>query len=173
MTVDFYNNTRQRTDTSLQLVMTVDFYNNTKQTTDTSLQPVMTVDFYNNTVPCCGVAALNISWAINATALPELEDWSTASSGSRRRHHQHLVMAWWQQLGWSALFAPMLVIATGGNAIVLWIVLGELSFCLSSSLLSVLYYLYFLLVIPFSFSPIYFLSCVIPVCSYSSVDPNI
>jgi hypothetical protein len=45
-------------------------------------------------------------------------------------------MAWWQQLGWTALFALMLLVATGGNAIVLWIVLGELLSCYLSAFLS-------------------------------------
>lgn len=91
-----------------------------------SLQPVMTFDFYNSTVTWCPDPALNLSWVTNATAVPELEDWSTPSSSNRRRHHPHLLMVWWQQLVWSALFALMLLVATGGNAIVLWIVLGEL-----------------------------------------------
>jgi hypothetical protein len=43
-------------------------------------------------------------------------------------------MCWWQQLGWSAVFAIMLVVAIGGNTIVMWIVLGELPFFLLSTL---------------------------------------
>jgi hypothetical protein len=57
-------------------------------------------------------------------------------------------MAWWQQLGWSALFALMLLVATGGNAIVLWIVLGELPSIFS---LSLHHYLHLPLVILLSF----------------------
>ena len=34
-------------------------------------------------------------------------------------------MVWWQKLMWTAIFASMLVVATGGNTIVMWIVLGE------------------------------------------------
>jgi hypothetical protein len=41
-------------------------------------------------------------------------------------------MTWWQQLGWSAVFAIMLVVAIGGNTIVMWIVLGEFPFFLLS-----------------------------------------
>ena len=33
-------------------------------------------------------------------------------------------LSWWQKLSWSMVFALMLVIATGGNIIVMWIVLG-------------------------------------------------
>jgi hypothetical protein len=34
-------------------------------------------------------------------------------------------MVWWQKLVWTAIFASMLVVATGGNTIVMWIVLGK------------------------------------------------
>jgi hypothetical protein len=34
-------------------------------------------------------------------------------------------MVWWQKLVWSVIFASMLVVATGGNTIVMWIVLGK------------------------------------------------
>nr|CAD7427242.1 unnamed protein product [Timema monikensis] len=32
-------------------------------------------------------------------------------------------LPWWQKLVWAAVFAPMLLVAVGGNAIVMWIVL--------------------------------------------------
>lgn len=35
---------------------------------------------------------------------------------------------WWQKVVWSSVFAVMLLVATGGNAIVMWIVLGEPKF---------------------------------------------
>jgi hypothetical protein len=34
-------------------------------------------------------------------------------------------MVWWQKLVWTVIFASMLVVATGGNTIVMWIVLGK------------------------------------------------
>jgi hypothetical protein len=34
-------------------------------------------------------------------------------------------MVWWQKLVWAVIFASMLVVATGGNTIVMWIVLGK------------------------------------------------
>lgn len=34
-------------------------------------------------------------------------------------------MVWWQKLVWTSVFAVMLLVATGGNTIVMWIVLGE------------------------------------------------
>lgn len=36
-------------------------------------------------------------------------------------------LSWWQKAVWSSVFALMLLVATGGNAIVMWIVLGEQS----------------------------------------------
>lgn len=34
-------------------------------------------------------------------------------------------LPWWQKLFWSLIFAVILLIATGGNIIVMWIVLGK------------------------------------------------
>ena len=34
-------------------------------------------------------------------------------------------LVWWQKLVWTVVFASMLVVATGGNTIVMWIVLGK------------------------------------------------
>jgi hypothetical protein len=36
------------------------------------------------------------------------------------------VLPWWQKLVWAMVFAAMLAVAVGGNAIVMWIVLGQL-----------------------------------------------
>jgi hypothetical protein len=36
-------------------------------------------------------------------------------------------LVWWQKLVWTVVFASMLVVATGGNTIVMWIVLGKYS----------------------------------------------
>jgi tachykinin-like receptor len=41
-------------------------------------------------------------------------------------------LVWWQKLVWTVVFAAMLVVATGGNTIVMWIVLGEYSSCCAS-----------------------------------------
>lgn len=32
---------------------------------------------------------------------------------------------WWKQVMWTSLYAPMVVVATGGNLIVIWIVLAH------------------------------------------------
>lgn len=34
-------------------------------------------------------------------------------------------LPWWEKLSWTLIFAAMLLVAIGGNAIVMWIVLGE------------------------------------------------
>ena len=34
-------------------------------------------------------------------------------------------LAWWQKLMWTIIFAAMLLVSTGGNTIVMWIVLGK------------------------------------------------
>ena len=34
-------------------------------------------------------------------------------------------LSWWQKLFWSLIFAAMLLVATCGNVIVIWIVLGK------------------------------------------------
>ena len=34
-------------------------------------------------------------------------------------------LIWWQKLIWTSVFALMLLVATGGNIIVMWIVLGK------------------------------------------------
>ena len=53
---------------------------------------------------------------------------------SRERLEQCLVpppsdrpylLPWWQQLTWTLAFGAMLLVAVGGNAIVMWIVIGE------------------------------------------------
>lgn len=32
-------------------------------------------------------------------------------------------LSWWHQLAWTVLFVPMIMVATGGNLIVIWIVM--------------------------------------------------
>jgi len=40
-------------------------------------------------------------------------------------------LPWWQKLFWSLIFAVILLIATGGNIIVIWIVLGKKIDCIN------------------------------------------
>ncbi|KAJ9584444.1 hypothetical protein L9F63_021198 [Diploptera punctata] len=39
-------------------------------------------------------------------------------------------LAWWQKLVWTVIFAAMLSVSTGGNIIVMWIVLGK--YCINT-----------------------------------------
>ena len=39
--------------------------------------------------------------------------------------HKPYDLPWWQKTAWSTVFAAMLLVATTGNIIVMWIVLGE------------------------------------------------
>lgn len=40
-------------------------------------------------------------------------------------------LPWWQKLFWSLIFAVILLVATGGNVIVMWIVLGKETNCIN------------------------------------------
>lgn len=62
----------------------------------------------------------------NATAtVLEAATATPSPTGKRRAGGSGGSMAWWQQLAWTLLFSLMLILAIGGNAIVMWIVLGE------------------------------------------------
>ena len=63
---------------------------------------------------------LTASWTVenetflrNDTNLTELDD------------HNQFILPWWRQLIWTLLFAGMIAVATGGNLIVIWIVLAN------------------------------------------------
>ncbi|KAG8320083.1 hypothetical protein J6590_076934 [Homalodisca vitripennis] len=53
-------------------------------------------------------------------------DWPLTTMSPRRRPVR-LQMSWFLQIAWSLLFAFMLVVAIGGNIIVIWIVIGTYS----------------------------------------------
>lgn len=74
----------------------------------TGLMPTTTIyeDLYNNTLS-------NDSWA-NTTNSTWLED-----EGNK------FILPWWRQLIWSILYSGMVIVATGGNLIVIWIVLAH------------------------------------------------
>lgn len=52
------------------------------------------------------------------------------------------LLPWWQQLTWTLAFGAMLLVAVGGNAIVMWIVIGERQgrCCLANSSLLSLFF---------------------------------
>lgn len=37
----------------------------------------------------------------------------------------HFLLPWWRTLLWTTLFAVMVVVSTGGNLIVIWIVMAD------------------------------------------------
>lgn len=50
---------------------------------------------------------------------------STAGNGTGTvwSNGNQFELSWWHQLAWTALFVPMITVATGGNLIVIWIVM--------------------------------------------------
>lgn len=74
---------------------------------------------------------------LNLSEAGELND-TTWDAGGRDRLAQCLepppadrpyLLPWWQQLTWTLAFGAMLLVAVGGNAIVMWIVIGEQRGC--------------------------------------------
>ncbi|XP_008215771.1 tachykinin-like peptides receptor 99D isoform X2 [Nasonia vitripennis] len=56
---------------------------------------------------------------INGTGNASLFDDSDAQNSNK------FILPWWRQIIWTVLFAGMIVVATGGNLIVIWIVLAH------------------------------------------------
>lgn len=53
----------------------------------------------------------------------------------------YLSMPWWVQMAWTVVFTSMIVVAIGGNCIVMWIVVGESTqFYIVKSSISLLVY---------------------------------
>ena len=48
------------------------------------------------------------------------------------RQQRPFDLPWWQKLVWSLVYSIILIVATGGNIIVMWIVLGRSSILISS-----------------------------------------
>lgn len=57
------------------------------------------------------------------------QEWGGAGNNSSIDPDEALmnqfILPWWRQVLWSALYAVMVVVATGGNVIVIWIVLAH------------------------------------------------
>jgi len=73
-------------------------------------------------------STLSHSW--NVTATPSLwTDNDTYYNGTYNHTDLELrnqfVLPWWRQMIWTLLFAGMITVATGGNLIVIWIVLAH------------------------------------------------
>jgi hypothetical protein len=65
-----------------------------------------------------------ISQTVNSVKRTALRDFLSECLPPLQRPYD---LVWWQKLVWTVVFASMLVVATGGNTIVMWIVLGKYS----------------------------------------------
>jgi tachykinin-like receptor len=84
-------------------------------------------------------ASVNFVWTLNRSQVLDLLDvtLTEAETSAKRTVVRDFIseclfpsqrpydLAWWQKLVWTVVFAAMLVVATGGNTIVMWIVLGK------------------------------------------------
>lgn len=81
------------------------------------------------------MAILNVTKFNEPTALTFLnniselyENITTNETNSTSEEHfdgNKFILPWWRQLIWSILYAGMVLVATGGNLIVIWIVLAH------------------------------------------------
>jgi hypothetical protein len=86
----------------------------------------------NASAACVGTDASAAPSAATANwSQTEGGEWGCGGAGTtvapppRRRSSTPYYLAWWQQLAWSTVFAVMVIVAVGGNSIVMWSVLGE------------------------------------------------
>lgn len=88
--------------------------------------------FIRSTPASVAPAGLNFSRPQDVTEPPDCEledDANETLLGDDDAHYQlPYLMSWHLQLAWILVFTIMLVIATVGNALVAWIVLGACSF---------------------------------------------
>ncbi|RWS30272.1 G protein-coupled receptor-like protein [Leptotrombidium deliense] len=78
-------------------------------------------DTFNST--SVQIACLNSSNEVLSTAVWLISDETTVPSNSTSEPDYS--MQWWQTLIWTFFFGLMVIIATGGNLIVIWIVLSS------------------------------------------------
>lgn len=57
----------------------------------------------------------------NSTSFPNISHNTTDADIDGNK----FILPWWRQLIWSILYAGMVIVATGGNLIVIWIVLAH------------------------------------------------
>lgn len=74
------------------------------------------MEFVNPSVEFWNISEFNMSYADFNASLYNSSDYEDMMLP---------VLPWWRQLIWSILFAGMVVVATGGNLIVIWIVLAH------------------------------------------------
>ncbi|XP_033213182.1 tachykinin-like peptides receptor 99D [Belonocnema kinseyi] len=51
--------------------------------------------------------------------------WGNFSNSTDLEDRNQFILPWWRQMIWTLLFAGMIVVAAGGNLIVIWIVLAH------------------------------------------------
>lgn len=63
----------------------------------------------------------------NSTSIPSSssENYTFPNSTEFKEPENVFILPWWQQLIWSFVFGTMVIVATGGNLIVIWIVLAH------------------------------------------------
>lgn len=61
----------------------------------------------------------------NATNLYVNRSYANSSNVTSPEEFNKFILPWWRQLIWSILYAGMVIVATGGNLIVIWIVLAH------------------------------------------------
>ena len=70
--------------------------------------------------------AENVSWPQeNVSLLVNNSLYDTSVYNDSVEDHNQFILPLWRQILWSLLFAGMVVVATGGNLIVIWIVLAN------------------------------------------------
>uniref|UniRef100_A0A8D8WXB2 Tachykinin-like peptides receptor 99D n=1 Tax=Cacopsylla melanoneura TaxID=428564 RepID=A0A8D8WXB2_9HEMI len=61
----------------------------------------------------------------NMSMYPDNLTWIMAANDTVESSSNQFEQPWWKQVMWTCLYAPMVVVATGGNLIVIWIVLAH------------------------------------------------
>ncbi|CAB3375735.1 Hypothetical predicted protein [Cloeon dipterum] len=78
-------------------------------------------------LPPTTTESLLVLFGQNETPPTLVDEWAGSgnnSSGDLMAENQ-FILPWWRQVLWSVLYAMMVVVATGGNVIVIWIVLAH------------------------------------------------
>ncbi|XP_070526208.1 tachykinin-like peptides receptor 99D isoform X3 [Cardiocondyla obscurior] len=65
------------------------------------------------------------SWNVTTTLWYDNDTYHNGSNYTDLAPRNQFVLPWWRQMIWTLLFAGMITVATGGNLIVIWIVLAH------------------------------------------------
>lgn len=98
------------------LMMMFNFYNNNK-----SDFPYSSISDFANFLKMENITAgLNCS-SITGSSISSGSEESSLSVGETNQ----FILPWWRTLLWTMLFGGMVIVSTGGNLIVIWIVLAD------------------------------------------------